>query len=273
MSRNLFEKIFNYQIMTRLEESDSVAITSGERSWLKMMLMHTEAGQAFTPQTMSLLQDILETEEADSDIREIIWEKAKQQERSIYHPLLRPLRRMIMHRQGFRLTYRTKHGELRTNHSGFPYKLEYSMVKREWLLLWYSARRKCLMHTKLHNILYFQETSLPANRIHQVTKRLERLMEERKKRVVLELDKAYNRELSRILYAFSCFDKTVRYDESKDIYQIEVCYPEDEADFLLSRLRFLGVRVRIAEGAAFQKRMRETALKALARYEHTEENL
>ena len=43
MSQNPFEKIFNYQIMTRLEETDSIAITAQERGWLKMMLVHPEA--------------------------------------------------------------------------------------------------------------------------------------------------------------------------------------------------------------------------------------
>lgn len=53
MSQNPFEKIFNYQIITRLEETDSIAITAQERGWLKMMLVHPEAANAFTSGTLN----------------------------------------------------------------------------------------------------------------------------------------------------------------------------------------------------------------------------
>ena len=47
---NLFEKIFNYQMITRLENSGTFMITSQERSWLKTMLNHPSATNAFTPE-------------------------------------------------------------------------------------------------------------------------------------------------------------------------------------------------------------------------------
>jgi hypothetical protein len=49
---NLFEKIFNYQIISRLDESGVFTITSHERSWLKMMLNHPAAAEAFEPHTL-----------------------------------------------------------------------------------------------------------------------------------------------------------------------------------------------------------------------------
>lgn len=267
MTLSLFEKIFNYQIMTRLDETDSIAITNQERTWLKMMLAHPETINAFTPVTLERLEQMLHPENSGPDIQEIILEKAKGHERSVYHPLLRTLRRLIMLEHGFRVTFKTKLGTLHSNHSGFPYKLEYSMVKREWMLIWYSAKRKSLMYTKLHNIFYVQETSLPSYRIEQIKERIERLMENRTEHVVIEIIQKYNSELSRILYAFSCFDKTVSYDENSEVYRIGVKYPEDERDFLLSRIRFLGLRVKIVEGTALQQRMQETAKMVLARYD------
>ncbi|WP_106766764.1 WYL domain-containing protein [Paenibacillus faecalis] len=267
MRMNLFEKIFNYQIMTRLDESDSIAITSQERSWLKTMLAHSEAVHAFTPGTLEHLKELLHLENTSADVQDIILEKTKGYERSIYHPLLRTLRRLIMLERGFRLTYKTKLGDLRSNHSGFPYKLEYSMVKRDWVLIWYSAKRKSLMYTKLFNILYVQETTLPSDRMMEIKGRLANLMDNRKEHAVIEINRKFNRELSRILYAFSCFEKTVSYDEDTDTYHVTVQYPEDERDFLLSRIRFLGLRVKIIEGKVLQKRMQESAMKTLARYE------
>lgn len=270
MSQNPFEKIFNYQIMTRLEETDSIAITAQERGWLKMMLVHPEAANAFTPETLKRLEQILHIEHSGAEMKEIILEKAKGQERSVYHPHLRTLRRMIMRDQGFRLSYRTKLGEIRSNQSGFPFKLEYSMVKREWMLIWYSRKRRGLMYTKLDHILYIQGTSLPSFRIDHIKERLQNLVEHRQKHALIEIDRRYNGELSRILYAFSCFDKTVDYNEDSSIYRIKVCYLEDECDFLLSRIRFLGLRVKVVEGSTLQARMQETAAMALARYAQDE---
>ncbi|MFD2882018.1 hypothetical protein ACFTAO_49300 [Paenibacillus rhizoplanae] len=47
---NPFEKIFNFQIISRLEEAGSLALTSQERSWLKTMLGHPAAAEAFFQQ-------------------------------------------------------------------------------------------------------------------------------------------------------------------------------------------------------------------------------
>ena len=57
---NLFEKIFNYQIISRLEDSGTFMVTSHERAWLKTMLEHPAADEAFTPETLDKLRSILE---------------------------------------------------------------------------------------------------------------------------------------------------------------------------------------------------------------------
>jgi hypothetical protein len=62
----------------------------------------------------------------------------------------------------------------------------------------------------------------------------------------------------------------VHYDETSDTYRIQVCYLEDECEFLLSRIRFLGLRVKVVEGSTLQARMQETAALALARYAQDE---
>lgn len=262
---NLFEKIFNYQIISRLDETGSFALTGQERTWLKMMLAHAASADAFTPDTLGKLDELLQTEDA-TNIRDIIMEKAKSRERQVYHPLLRTLRRTIMANFGIRLTYKIKHGGVKPNQSGFPYKLEYNMVKREWYLLWYSTRAHSLMSTKLQNILSVEETILPAERVAVLKDLLNRLLEERKERAVIQIVQTYNAELSRILYAFSCFEKSVSFDEASNVYRIHVTYLADESEFLLSKIRFLGLRVKIVDGARLKDRMRESASKALARY-------
>lgn len=262
---NLFEKIFNYQVISRLEESGAFALTSMERSWLRMMLEHPTAIDAFGMETKEQLQKVLESE-SDMDIQSIIIEKAASRVRQVYHPLLRQLRRIIMHNSSMRITYVVKNGGVKENQSGFPYKLEYSMVKREWYLLWYNTRHHMLMSTKLHNIVSVETIEIPIDRAVALKAKLVDLLESRKEHAVIEVVRVYNPELSRILYAFACFEKQVSYDERSDIYRIRVTFLGDESEFVLSKIRFLGTRIRIVESENLQRRMRESSGKALARY-------
>jgi len=262
---NPFEKIYNYQIINRLDESNAVALTSQERAWLRTALAHASAADAFTPETFGKLNRLL-LEEDFFDHRDMIVEKAKSKERQVYHPLLRALRRLIVQGKGMRLTSRIKRGGIKANQPGLPVKLEYSMVKREWYLLWYSSRGRSLMATKLQSIVSIEETAMSPERVDELRRKVSALLEDRKELAVIEVIPAYNAELSRILYAFSCFDKTVGYDEEKDLYRIRVTYLIDESEFLLSKIRFLGLRVKIVEGDGLRRRMRESAEKVLGRY-------
>lgn len=266
---NLFEKLFSHQIISRLEHSGTIMITSHERAWLKTMLQHTAAQDAFTPETLRKLQEILEPEQA-MDISQHLIQKAGSLERQVYHPLLRPLRRIIMNKSGIRLSYKVKNGESRTDHRGIPYKLEYSMVKREWYLLWYRSRHRTLMSTRLSKIHELTEETVPPAAVEAMVERLGTLLDSRKNHVLIEVVQLYNEELSRILYAFSSFEKQVEYDAEQDIYRITVALFGDEAEYLLSKIRFLGKRVRVIEGNYLKKRMLEAASKALARYQATE---
>ncbi|MFB9274126.1 WYL domain-containing protein [Cohnella cellulosilytica] len=262
---NPFEKIFNYQILSRLDESNAIALTSQERTWLRTALAHDCAADAFTPETLGKLQQLLQ-DESELGHRGMIVEKAKNDERQVYHPLLRTLRRLIMQDKGMLLTSRVKHGGTKANQPGLPVKLEYSMVKREWYLLWYSTRGRSFMSTKLQSIVAIEETALSPERVEELKLRVAAHLEKRKEHAVVEVVRTYNAELSRILYAFSCFDKSVSYDEEENLYRIHVTYLADESEFLLSKIRFLGLRVKILEGDGLRKRMLESAEKALGRY-------
>ncbi|HZG79717.1 MAG TPA: WYL domain-containing protein, partial [Brevibacillus sp.] len=74
------------------------------------------------------------------------------------------------------------------------------------------------------------------------------------------------KELTRILYAFSCFEKEVEYLDQVDTYRIILFYLEDDREYILSKIRFLGTRIRVIEGKKLQVRMYESAQKALLRY-------
>jgi len=114
---NLFEKIFNHQIISRLKDSGTIMVTSHERAWLKTMLQHPAAVDAFTADTLNKLRSVLEPDPA-MEISHHFIEKGRTVEKQVYHPLLRPLRRHIMHKSGIQITCEVKGGRVYTNQSG-----------------------------------------------------------------------------------------------------------------------------------------------------------
>jgi predicted DNA-binding transcriptional regulator YafY len=263
---NPFEKIFNYRILSRLDGSGTPLITSHERAWLKTMLEHPAAREAFEADTLDKLRSAL-VEDDIMDTANHLTEKARSKESHVYHPLLRQLRRCIASKSGIRLAYTIKNGREVADQSGFPYKLEYSMVKREWYLLWYHLRHRAFMSTRLQKILSAAEEPLPSSADpDRILNRLNRTLDSRKQEACIEVLRQYNKELSRILYAFSCFEKDVAYDPDKDTYRVRVHYLGDDSEYLLSKIRFLGKRVRVVEGDYIRSRMLESSTKALARY-------
>ncbi|MFC4776035.1 WYL domain-containing protein [Paenibacillus sp. GCM10023252] len=262
---NPFEKISNYQLLSRLSGSGTVTVTSHERIWLKSMLNHPAALDAFEPATLEKLLGMLE-DEGELRVREVMEEKAGSVQRQIYHPLLRQLRRSILRQEGLLLTYQVKNGSVRSLMSAYPHKLEYSMVKREWYLLWYNIRGRSLMSTKLRNMMGLTVVELPAEEAEKYERALRSLLTVRKQYADMEVLPRYNMELSRILYAFSCFDKDVHYDEEADQYRIRITFQADEAQYVLTKLRFLGKRVKVVGNSTLQYRMAATAVKALRLY-------
>ncbi|WP_321166563.1 WYL domain-containing protein [Paenibacillus sp. Soil724D2] len=123
-----------------------------------------------------------------------------------------------------------------------------------------------MMSTKLEKIESIKELSISPERVAQIGLDIEKLLQKRQIHATIEVIKAYNRELSRILYAFSCFEKQVDYDEIQETYTIRLTFQNNEAEYVLSKLRFLGKRVRVTQGEHLQRRMLDSAKRALARY-------
>lgn len=262
---NPFEKIFNYRLLSRLDDSGTFMVTSHERQWLKTMLRHPSAADAFSPGTLEKLRSIL-GREPFIETAVYVTEKARSADKQLYHPMLRPLRRCLQRSSGVCLTYSTKGGQIVSGQTGMPFKLEYSMVKKEWYLLWYHLRHRALMSTRLQKIVSVSDFVIPPDEAERIRGQIARMLDSRKTDALIEVVPAYNRELSRILYAFSCFEKDVEYDPAAGLYRIRVSFLGDESEYLLSKLRFLGKRVRVVQGDYLQKRMHESATKALARY-------
>ncbi|WP_420329489.1 hypothetical protein [Paenibacillus graminis] len=56
--------------------------------------------------------------------------------------------------------------------------------------------------------------------------------------------------MSRIMYAFSSFKKNVEYDMENDSYRVRVTLLGDKMEYSLSKIRFLGKRVRYGVNTA-----------------------
>ncbi len=261
-----FEKIFSYQLSSRLEDTGVYTLTSQERAWLKTMLDHPAAAEALEARTIAKLRECTLDDEAQDFAGDLL-QKAGSRETQVFHPLLAPIRRILRHRQGMTIQCRTKKGKLNDPQPGIPHKLEYSMVKREWYLHWYNTATRAPMHTRLCHIVSVQEDRMARERYEeQAARAAKRLSEWRRHEATIEVIRIYNAELTRILHAFSCFDKRVEFDEEERTYRIHLTFTDSEGQFVLTKLRFLGKRVRVAEGDYLKWRMRETARKALALY-------
>jgi predicted DNA-binding transcriptional regulator YafY len=267
---NLFEKIFNFQLLSRLEDTGTFTVTAQERIWLKMMLESAAADNAFDASTRGKLLAALEGEAAYA-LDEELAEKAASLDKPLFPVQLQKLRHIIRSKSAVRLTYRIKEGRVHTDESGFPYKLEYNMVKREWYLLWYHRRYRALMCTRLLNVEAVEEVEILPSEAERIMADIGRKTDDLKEQAVIEVVRRYNGELSRILYAFSCLDKEVDYDEETDTYLVRLHFLANEREYVLSKLRFLGMRVRVTQGGHLKRRMLESASKALMRYGDGEE--
>jgi predicted DNA-binding transcriptional regulator YafY len=261
---NLFEKIFNFQILSKLEDSGTFMVTAHERGWLKAMLRHPAAAVAFSPTTRQKLQLMLEQDLA-LETGELL-HKAASKEKHVYHPNVRPLRQAITNKSILRLSYIIKNERTQNEQECFPYKLEYSMVKREWYLLWYHVKNRMLMSTRLDKIIAIDEQACGAEYYEQLRAKVHALQEKRSTTADIRVMPEYNGELSRILYAFSCFEKEVSYEAQTNEYTIRLFFSSSDSEYVLSKTRFLGKRVNIVNSNQLRSRMLESATKALGRY-------
>ncbi|ELK42727.1 WYL domain-containing protein [Brevibacillus agri] len=262
---NLFDKIHNYQLVTRLDEAGLYPVTSHEKAWLAMMLKHPAAQSFFEAGTLSKLQQ-LTAAYAPADERELFIEKAGARTRNVWHPLVRKLRRIILGKNHILIHAGTRNGRAYRNQRGVPYKLEFSLAKKDWYLIWLTFDSEHLLTTPLSLIRSAKEIYVEDAWYDSFLPVIENMLAARRQTAKIQVVRRYNPELQRILYAFSCFDKEVAYDPDTQEYTITLRFLQDEQEFILSRLRFLGLRVKVVENDQLKRRMAESAANALARY-------
>ncbi|MDQ6419992.1 WYL domain-containing protein [Paenibacillus sp. LHD-117] len=262
---NPFEKIFNYRLLSRLDDHGASAVTSHERTWLKTMLAHPAAEEAFLPSTLEKLRELLRDDPA-ADWTPHLVHKGDGKEKMVYHPLIRDIRRAIRDGSALSFRYATKSGPPLEQRTAYPYKLEYSMVKREWYLLWYHSRKEMVMSTRIAKLSEVTARPSEAGAAERYAAKAAAYLAARRSEAVIAIVPEYNEELSRILYAFSCFEREVLYDEALDEYRVKLFFSLNEQEYVLSKVRFLGKRIRVVENDRLISRMKQTVSWALSRY-------
>ena len=134
--------------------------------------------------------------------------------------------------------------------------LEYNMARREWYIVWMRLANRHVCFTPLRSIRNVQILDLSGQQtlINEATKSLEAC----RALAVVEINPAYPSDRHRVLSALSAFDRDVELGDD-NVYRIIIHYFRHEEDYLLQRIRFLGLRVRLVEPRRLVARMRKTA--------------
>lgn len=265
---NLFEDWFLYPITTK------------EKQWLKGAIQLEEASWFLEKETIEKVKDILK-EEPLSSIEPFLKEKfvvhsnVKMSDREKGY--LKLLFDILTSQNGFRLSYHTNAGKYFEEISGIPFKLEFSMAKKQWYILWLGlhVKNQMIMLTPLRHVNALEAIEVNQYDFVQLQKQFNQFLEEEMLSVTLKLNNRFfqsikrdiHEEKHRIFYNFSCFDKEVIFDEKKEEYTLFIYYRKSEEKDLLRRVRLLGQRVIIMEPERLRKEMLGTALRALNRYE------
>ena len=264
----LFEKINNHTLQQILLTEDTpVPLTKIERGWLKRMLELPASEDLLTGDLQSKLRGLLERETAFPETAELV-EKGKTVVRdSSVGSVLKVFRTAIQEHREIELSYIQRNGEELQCGFGIACQLEFSMVRREWYLLWMDTDKKVSganttplrMICGVRILRELPDWDAYQGQFHEWMKGLQRT-------AVIRAEECYSGALLSVLNAFSCFDTTVVSGEQKSMLQLRVHYLADEQEYVLQKIRFLGRRVTVEGPEEMCHRMRLTADWALNRY-------
>lgn len=259
----LFDKLFNYELQAELSREqdcrEAFPITSLEMEWLKGCFKEQSSSVFLQPETKAKLDNTLKSYRISDN--QAVREKA-----FVTNPQILPnasftlLRQAMRQKKGVHLFWVEK---TQKPNKGWPMLLEFNMARREWYLVWFrlTDRRVCFTpfrRIQRVDLIEFQDiTNLEAESSS--------VLAARRRTAVVEINPAYPLDRHRVLSALSAFDRDVEL-ENETLYRLNVYYYLDEEEYLLQRIRFLGLRVQLKSPPHLVKRMRETVERVLATY-------
>ena len=262
----LFDKMFNYELQSALIRDgdcrEAFPVTSTELEWLKTAMAAGTAGTFLQAKTMGKIESILMPYEAISP--EIV-EKCVVTNPELVPPVsFKLLRQALREKAGVVLLLVSGKARLEEPSEGWPMLLEFNMARREWYLVWMRLSDRRIRFTALRSIRGVELLSLPDTQ--SLAAEAEQALEARRLTAVVEMDPAYPTDRHRVLSALSAFDRAVEMGPG-DVYRISIRYFQDEEEYLLQRIRFLGLRVRLTEPERLVQRMRDTITRVGAIYD------
>ena len=90
-------------------------------------------------------------------------------------------------------------------------------------------------------------------------------LESHRLQAVIEMNPAYPSDRHRVLSALSAFERDVEMGPG-GVYRISIRYFQNEEEYLLQRIRFLGLRVKVIEPKHLIRRIQETARRVATIY-------
>lgn len=265
----LFEKINNHTLrQVLLAEGNPAPITRLERGWLKRVLAAPSAEDLLPAELRNKLRGLLKNEEPFPDTSGVVEKGSLALEYSPAGPLLGVLSTAIREELAVTLDHAKREGEGYKKAQAIPCRLEYSLVRREWYLIWLGghAGRAKLHTTALRNIRDVRLLD-KCPEWEEGQQQFRKCLAESEREVTLLAEECYPGALLSVLNAFSCFDTTVSATKRKQELRLRLRYLADEQGYVLQKIRFLGRRVTVEGPDELRERMRETARRAVQRYE------
>lgn len=293
MKNNLFKKFYNYRLQQELM-SDTVfmpvdndkyntgkpcKVTTGpfvfteeEKAWVKKIVNDPEANAFLQQTTIEKINNGIKTVPVQKKRGLCI--KGAQIVPKSDSPHFAALCRIMRARQGIRIDYRQNDGIERNGEYGYPYKLELSMSRQEWYIIWLPDKRMDIYYTPLRNIIAVEawEGGAKNSQEHdEFTRNIQTRLRQTMRTVSLLITKQHYYEIHRVVYALSCFEREMTFDEQSKQNILTIRYLPSEEEYLLSKIRFLSKIVTITSPERLIKRMHYTATKTLSRYTKGEE--
>ena len=258
----LFDKMFNYELQSALiddgECREAFPVTSTELEWLKNALTAGTVGTFLQAETIEKLERILMPYE---EISTEIVEKCVVTNPELIPPVsFKLLRQALREKAGVVLSGKA---QIEKPSEGWPMLLEFNMARWEWYLVWMRLSDRRIRLTPLRSIRGVELLSLPDSQ--SLAAEAAQALEARRLTAVVEMEPDYPTDRHRVLSALSAFDRAVEMGPG-DVYRISIRYFQDEEEYLLQRIRFLGLRVRLTAPERLVQRMRDTVARVAAIY-------
>lgn len=282
----MFEKIHSYQLKQDLLEEISdmfkpqflLPITKNEKAWLKSVLCANDVINFIPSDTKQKLDTVLQEYES-VNIDSLLLQNPKvdsQMFKDINKDIFQLIIKTICLGKRIQISYKTYKGGFFENVNAFPFRIEFNLKKKQWYLWWLPIDfdTKILYPTPIHLITEVSSYYLNTAKKDKCLAKIKNLVEQERVSVVLAINnkafKSPDEDKGRILYAFSSFDKEVKFDTENNSYEIVINYRRSEEEDVLQKIRMIGERIIVKNSPNLQRRMKETICKTLNLYKNKE---